>query len=245
MAASWPASLLGLAAGALLLAGYVRGGPGWVLGFVALLPWLWLLDRQRSFAGTLLAAYAMTLAFTLAGFHWFGFAIGRFTQLGPAAGLALLLLLAPLLQPQLLAFALLRRAVRQRLGPLAGALAGAAAWVGCEWLLLKPLGDSLGHGLYPSALLRQGAELGGVAGLTLLLLLVNEALHAALARRSAGPRALAVPLALALLPPLLLAAYGQAVLGRATASAEKPLRMGLIQANIADLEARQIGRAHV
>ncbi|MBK9362746.1 MAG: apolipoprotein N-acyltransferase [Rubrivivax sp.] len=231
--------MLALVAGALLLAGYARGGPGWPLGFVALLPWLWLLDRRRSLAGTLLVAYAMTLALVLAGFYWFGFAIGRFTQLGPVAGMALLLVFAPLLQPQLLAFALLRRAVRLRQGPLAGALAGAAAWVGTEWLLLKPLGDTLGHGLYPSVWLRQGADLGGAVGLTVVLLLVNEALNAALAGRSRGARALAAPLALAVLPPLLLAAYGQAVLGRPVAAQDPPLRIGLIQANIADLEARR------
>lgn len=217
----------------------MRGGPGWLLGFVALVPWLWVLDRSRSLAGTLLVAWAMTLAFALAGFHWFGFAIGRFTQLGPAAGLALLLVVAPLLQPQLLAFALVRRAMRMRHGALAGALAGAAAWVGTEWLWLKPLGDTLGHGLHPSTLLRQGADLGGAAGLTVMLLLVNEALHAALSRRNRGPRALAAPLALALLPPLLLAAYGQAVLSRPVVTQDKPLRIGLIQANIADLEARR------
>jgi apolipoprotein N-acyltransferase len=231
--------LLGLVAGALLLAGYARGGPGWLLGFVALVPWLWVLDRNRSLAGTLLAAYAMTLALVLGGFHWFGFAIGRFTQLGPAAGMALLLLTAPLLQPQLIAFALLRRAVRLHHGPLAGALAGAAAWVGTEWLLLKPLGDTLGHGLYPATLLRQGADLGGAAGLTVMLLLVNEALQAALARCARGLRALSAPLTLAVLPPLLLAAYGHAVLSRPAAAHERLLRIGLIQANIADLEARR------
>lgn len=198
-----------------------------------------VLDRSRSFAGTLLVAWAMTLALVLAAFFWFGIAIGRFTQLGPAAGLALLLLAAPLLQPQLLAFALLRHAVQQRHGLLAGALAGGAAWVGTEWLLLKPLGDTLAHGLYPALRLRQAADLVGTAGLTLMLLGVNEALHAAWARRHQGLRALAMPLALAVLPPLALAGYGQGVLGRPVVSTEPPLRMGLVQANIADLEARR------
>jgi hypothetical protein len=43
-----PATLIGLLAGALLLAAYARGGAGWVLGFVALVPWLWVLDRSRT-----------------------------------------------------------------------------------------------------------------------------------------------------------------------------------------------------
>jgi apolipoprotein N-acyltransferase len=242
-----PATLLGLLAGALLLAVYARGGSGWMLGFVALVPWLWVLDRSRSLAGTLAAGLAMTLALVVAGFSWFGLAIGHFTGLGPAVGLALLVLVAPLLQPQVLVWALLRRAVGRHHGPALGALAAAAGWVGTEWLLLKPLGDTLGHGLYPSTLLRQAADLGGTAGLTLLLLGVNEALHAALqgalTRRRHGlpvpAVALALPLLLAVVPPLLLAAYGQAVLGRLADPQAPLLRVGLIQANITDIETRR------
>jgi apolipoprotein N-acyltransferase len=53
------------------------------------------------------------------------------------------------------------------------AFAAAAAWVATEWLVPRLLGDSFRYGLYPSRLLRQAADLGGVAGLTLLLLLAN------------------------------------------------------------------------
>ena len=126
--------------------------------------WLVLLEKARSrwvgplsLAGTLAAGLAMTLALVVAGFSWFGLAIGHFTGLGPAVGLALLVLVAPLLQPQVLVWALLRRAVGWHHGPALGALAAAAGWVGTEWLLLKPLGDTLGHGLYPSTLLCQAA----------------------------------------------------------------------------------------
>lgn len=218
---------------------YVRGEAGWVLGFGALVPWLWVLDRTRTWAGTVVAALAMTLALVGVAFFWFGSAIGRFTGLGPEAGAALLLLAAPLLQPQLLVAALLRHGVRRRQGVARGALAGAAGWLGTEWLLLKPLGDTLGHGLYPAVLLRQAADLGGTAGLTLLLLLVNEALNAAWARRAQGWRALAAPVLLATLPPLLLVAYGQSVLGRAPDPQAPQLRLALVQANITDLEARR------
>ncbi|UUZ54288.1 hypothetical protein LP419_38945 [Massilia sp. H-1] len=79
------------------------------------------------------------------------------------AGLAILLLAAPLFQPQFLAFALVRRSVLRRHGAVCAALAGTAAWVAAEWLLPKLLGDTLGHGLYPARLLRQGADVGGAA----------------------------------------------------------------------------------
>jgi apolipoprotein N-acyltransferase len=160
-----PATLLGLLAGALLLAVYARGGSGWMLGFVALVP-LAVGAGPQPVAGRHAGGRAGDDAGAGGGrLFWFGLAIGHFTGLGPAVGLALLVLVAPLLQPQVLVWALLRRAVGRHHGPALGALAAAAGWVGTEWLLLKPLGDTLGHGLYPSTLLRQAADLGGTAGL--------------------------------------------------------------------------------
>ena len=69
-----------IAASALLALLYARGGAGWMLGFVALVPWLRSLDAPASLARTLLGAWAMTVAYTLAVFAWFGGAIDEFTQ---------------------------------------------------------------------------------------------------------------------------------------------------------------------
>ena len=218
---------------------YARGGAASVLGFVALVPWLRTLDERRtadSLARTLLNAYGMSVALTAAMFAWFGLAMGRYVQVEPVFGLAVLLLLAPLFQPQVLVFAVARRLALRRFGAVVGAGAGAAAWVACEWMLPKLLGDTLGHGLYPSALLRQAADLGGAAGLTLLLLLANEAVAAAWARRRAGRRAMAWPLGLAALVPLLLAAYGLSLPSLPELPADRQVRMGLVQSNIVDYE---------
>ncbi len=235
----------GILASAILSALYARGGAGWLLGFVMLAPWLATLDASRSLAATLGRAYLMSLAFTVAVFAWFGTALGSYTQVGAATGLAVLLLAAPLFQPQFLVFALVRHLSGRRHGLVLRALAAAASWVALEWLLPKLLGDTLGYGLYPSRLMRQGAAVGGGAGLTLLLLLTNEGVAAALARRRDGWRAIVRPLALAALGPLLLAGYGLAVLpdgsGISSAisggtAAGKPLRVALVQANIVDYE---------
>lgn len=240
--------LAAILASAALTALYVRGGAGVVLGFVLLAPWLASLDASRTWKSTLLSAYLMTLAYTAAAFAWFGMEFGRYIHAGPAAGLAALLLAAPLFQPQILAFAVVRRLTRRRHGPVLGALAGASAWVATEWLAPKLLGDTLGHGLHPSSLLRQGADLVGAAGLSFMLLLANEGVAAAMARRTEGLRAVAKPLALAALVPLLLAGYGYsydysygyrysyAVPHAAPATGGKPLRIGLIQSNITDYE---------
>lgn len=226
-------------ASALMSALYARGGAGWLLGFVLFAPCLRALDASPSVARALLRGWAMAIAYTAGAFAWFGIAFGHYTQIGGAAGLALLLLAAPLFQPQLLSFAVVRHLTRQRYGATSGALAGAAAWVATEWLLPKFLGDTLGYGLYPSATLRQGAAVVGTAGLTLLLLLANEGVAAALAARTAGLRACARPLALAALAPLLLAGYGQFMLASSPAPEGKPLRVGLIQSNIVDYERQR------
>lgn len=231
-------------ASALMAAAYARGGAGWVFGFVLLAPWLLALDmlqRQRAPVRTLLCAWAMSVAFSAAAFAWFGGALGRYTQLGEAAGIALLLLAAPLFQPQFLAYAAVRYVAAR--SPKAGAgpaLAAASAWVACEHFVPRILGDTLGYGLYPSPLLRQAADLGGAAGLTLLLLLANEGVAAAFASYRRGWRAMARPLALAALVPLGLAAYGWHILsGPGEQGVAKPLRMALIQANVVDYEAQR------
>lgn len=215
---------------------YAHEGVAWVLGFVLLAPWLLALEARRTLGGALLCGYAMSLAYAGAAFAWFGAALGRYTGLGEAAGVAVLLLAAPLLQPQFLAYALVRHVASSRYGRGLRALAAAAAWLATEWLVPRMLGDTLGYGLYPSRLLRQAADLGGTAGLTLVLLLVNEGVAAAILRRRQGWRAMAWPLGMAAMLPLLLACYGTMVLSGQPAPAGKPLRMGLVQANVSDYE---------
>jgi apolipoprotein N-acyltransferase len=229
----------GLVASAVLAGLYARGGIAWVLGFVALVPWLRTLDANRSFAGALLNGWLMSVAFTAAAFAWFGTAISHYAQLNAASGLAVVLLAAPLLQPQFIAFALMRHLAGRWHGAVLRALSAASAWVAVEWLFPKLLGDSFGYGLYPSALLRQAADVGGTAGLTLLLLLANECLSWAIARRADGARAVATPLALTALVPLLLAGYGYFALAQLSAlptTPSKPMRIGLVQSNIVDYD---------
>lgn len=230
----------GLAASAALCGLYARGGPGWVLGFVALLPWLRTLDAETTLARTLLSAWAMSVGYTAAVFAWFGSALGAYTQLGAGAGIALLLLAAPLLQPQILAFALVRHVTARLHGRLVAAIAATAAWAATEWAWPHLLGDTLGHGLYPAPLLCQAAELGGATGLTVVLLLAHEALAAALARRAGGWRAAGPALALAAALPLALAGYGLAATHRAAPdTTATPVRLGLVQANITQYERRR------
>ena len=230
--------LAGVLASALLLGLYARGGNFYLLGFVALVPWLLALQACKTSLRALAAGIAMSIAFVGAAFGWFGFAIGEFTGLGSASGWLILLLAAPLLQPQVLAFALVRHLIGQRHGAMLRALAAACAWVGCEWLWPKLLGDTLGHGLYPSLPLRQLADLSGAAGITFVLLLINEGIAAAIRQRNAGPRAWSRPLLVIAMLAIAWLGYGswRAATIAAHASEGEPLRVALVQTNIVDYE---------
>jgi apolipoprotein N-acyltransferase len=226
----------GVLASALLAWLYTLGGIACALCFVALVPWLRTLDATPTLRGSLVNAWAMSVAFTLAVFGWFASAIGSYTQLGDLGGTLVLAVAAPVFQPQFLAFALARQVAGRRHGVALRALAAASAWVAAEWLVPKVLGDTWGHGLHPSRLMRQAADLGGAAGLTFVLLLANEAVAAALASRARGLRAIARPLALAATVPALLAGYGAAVLASVPVATDKPLRVALVQSAIVDYE---------
>jgi apolipoprotein N-acyltransferase len=216
--------------------------PGFALGFVMLVPWLAAQDATRTLRGALGLALCLCLAFTFVVFGWFATAIAGYTGVHPAAGWLALALLGPtLLQPQVLVFAAARHvARRRRASSVRVAWTGAFVWVGAEWILPKLFADSLGHGLLPALWLRQAADLAGVGGLTLVLLLVNECALAAARAVAVGPprerlRALAPPAAIGLALVLALAGYGVLrlrALDRELAGAPRVVA-GFVQADIA------------
>lgn len=236
----------GILLSAALFAVYARVPQAWALGFVALVPWLWALDGGRGLRGALLSGTAMAVAFVAGVLGWFGAAIAAYIDVGAVPATAALLALAPLLQPQLIAYAIARRLVARRHGFALRALASAAAWIACEAALPKLFGDTLGHGLHGATLLRQGADLGGAAGLTVILLLVNDAIACALSRRQGGLRAWSVPLFAGAALVAALAGYGAlrlATLQATPAPDGRPLRVAMVQASITDYERlrREIG----
>lgn len=228
--------LIGIFSSAVLCGLFASGGIAWIVGFIALAPWLHSLQQRPSLSNTLLSAWLLSVLYSGAMFAWFGAAIGDYIEIGPTAGVLILLLAAPLFQPQIFALALARHLTARRHGPLLSALAGAAAWVACERLLPKLLGDTLGYGLYPAPLLRQLAEHIGSAGLTLLLLLANEAFAAAWPQLRQRRRAALKPITIGLSIPALLAAYGWLSAPASSGSEARPLRVGLIQSNLVHYE---------
>ncbi|HET9449960.1 MAG TPA: apolipoprotein N-acyltransferase [Aggregicoccus sp.] len=221
-----------------LLAGYSRlVAPSHLLGLVCLVPFLAALERARSFRGASLLGAAQAVGFSLAALGWFPAAVERYSGDSPWLVGGLLLLGAPLMQPQFLALAWVRWALARRgAGPGCAALGGALAYVGAEWAVPRLLDGSLGYGLYPAEALRQAADVAGVRGLTLALVLANEALWALWRDRALWrTRRWALGRAVTLALPLALAGgYGTWQLARAErpAAGTAALRVGLVQSNL-------------
>ena len=62
--------LAGVVASAALLGLYARGGHAWLLGFVALVPWLLAANAASSVAGALFGGWLMSVAFVAADRSW-------------------------------------------------------------------------------------------------------------------------------------------------------------------------------
>ncbi|EYF02705.1 apolipoprotein N-acyltransferase [Chondromyces apiculatus] len=179
----------GFVAGAVLTAGFLAvcgrmEAPWFVLLFVALVPWVWALDRAASAAEAVGAGVLLSVAFAGAVFPWFPTTVERYAGAGAGTGVVWLLFLvaAPVLEPQFVTFALTRHLARRQGAGLLARGAPLLVYVGTELLLPKLFFDTLGLALYPSSFLRQGADLAGVHGLTLLVLAVNDLVVAALQR---------------------------------------------------------------
>ncbi|MBM7117155.1 apolipoprotein N-acyltransferase [Archangium primigenium] len=243
--------ILGALASAALVAGFSQLEARWVaVCWVALVPWLAVLDRVRSWREAVGAGVAFALAFTAAVFGWFPEALHSYSQAPLAVCWLALLVLAPFMEAQLLAFALVRHHLRRTVTRGAAwkvPLLGALVYVGTEALCPKLFAETLGQGFFPSPALRQVADLAGAHGLTLLLLLGNECVLAALTAlgRRQGARAVLTPVAV--LAALVLGGLGYGTwrleqVARAAAR-ERPVVVGVVQANITKYEklAAEVG----
>jgi apolipoprotein N-acyltransferase len=102
-----------VAAGALALDERIEW-PWMLLGWVALVPWLAVLDRTRSLSEALRVGTLMSLAFVLVTFNWFASSIQGYTGAPRGVALIVMALLAPILEPQFITFALARHLARER-----------------------------------------------------------------------------------------------------------------------------------
>jgi apolipoprotein N-acyltransferase len=217
------------------------------LYWIVLVPWLLALDRTTTWRGALGSGIAMAVAFSVAVFSWFPAAIADYASASVWIAAVVSLVAAPLFQPQFVVFALVRHGARRRGLSVAGtAAAGAFAYVGAEWALPKLFGDTLGFGLHPSRWIRQAADLGGAAILTLAIVAGNECVRASVAalREGATSRRVLAPLVALALMLAGLATYGRArVADLAGRPGGPPVIFGIVQANVAhyDRLAAEVG----
>ncbi|MEB2286337.1 MAG: apolipoprotein N-acyltransferase [Polyangiaceae bacterium UTPRO1] len=243
---------LGVVASAALYALYSRGTWPWVaLGWIGLVPFLRVLERSRSFGAALAAGVAMAVAFELAVFGWFAWAIADYAEATPLVPLLVLALAAPFLQGQFVALAFARSWLRRRRPQSVAAVAAfsAAVYVATEAVVPKLFADTLGYPLYGSLWWRQAADLSGVPGLTFVMVAVNELVWAALRARAAGAGAasgaVAAPMLAAIGVVTALSGYGAWRVGTLDGRArDAGVVFGLVQANLGhyDRMAAQIGR---
>lgn len=237
--------LLGIAATTLMvwLFGRMEAAWSWI-GWVALVPWLAVLERARTARQALVVGWLQSLFYTVVITGWFAGALRDYAQ--SSAGWAywlVLLLFAPILQPQFLTAAVARH-LAARWAP-AGAflrvgLTGALVYAGTEWVWPKLFVDTMGHGFHGSAWWRQGADVAGAHGLTVVLILVNECVLAVVkafaARGWKWPGLGAVRTAAAVAAGLVaaLTVYGALRYEQVTARMGKGegLRVGVVQASI-------------
>ena len=244
--------------------------PWMLLGWVALVPWLAVLDRARSLRQALFSGMLMSLAFVLVTLNWFASSIQAFTGAPRMVALLVMALLAPILEPQFITCALARHLARRRAaGPSTVlrasfwrfAIIGACAYIGTESVWPKLFGDSLGYGLYPSMWMRQAADLAGVYGLTFVLVVANECMFAIFRALGGAPLTFSVvrgsdgrgtvirdtvaPAVCVLASILALLGYGAVRCAQYEAKARsgKTVTAGLIQADVSqyDRMAAELG----
>ncbi len=215
--------------------------PWHLVVWIMLVPWLLALERVRSFGAAFVSGVLMAVAFSVTVFWWFPLAIADYASVPAWVVAAIALLAAPLFQPQLVVFALARHAARRRrLGALGTAIVGASAYVAGEWALPKLFGDTIGQALLPARWIRQAADVVGVAGLTLAIVLVNDGVRAIVA----SPRRALAPLAGIAFVVGTLAAYGMVRVTALDAAPREPaIGVGIVQADVAhyDRLAAEVG----
>lgn len=218
--------------------------PWLALGFVGLVPWLAALDRVATFGRSVLAGWLMSQAYVLCLFPWLPRALQDYSGAPRWSVVLAVVLSAPFIAPQFVALATMRHAARRLVAHLLparqsafAAVAGITAYLLIDGTMPKLMADTLGVALHGSPWLRQAADIAGVAGLTLLLLVTNElalvTVRAALRERRLAT-AVVAPASLAL--ALVGAAAGYGALRGATfaesASGADPVTVGAVQAGL-------------
>ncbi len=221
--------------------------PPWSLtpfAWIALVPWLWAVERAPSATGAMVTGLWLSLGLGVGTLYPVAHAFADYQDISWLTGALVALLTALVFQLQLPAYAVVRWWLRPylRRSPLVAVTVAAGLYTGLDWVVPKPFNDTLGMVFYDSGTLRQAADLGGPLVLTFLLVCTHEALAAALrAVRQASPGTLRATLGSAkvLLVPLVLLVTSLIYGGRRErqwsellANSDAHVRVGIVQGNL-------------
>jgi apolipoprotein N-acyltransferase len=223
--------------------------PPWDLSqlvWVALVPWLMGLRRTESFLGSVIQGFWLGFCVAMMAAPWLAYAIHEFLGVSwPLAALGLIVFAATCGQPQFLFFAPLFHWVDGGLRPFrAGSLTTgigiALCYSGLDWIVPRLFDVGLGYALHGAANLRQLADVGGVALLTFLIVLVNllvwQALESRLRRSGASSALLSRAACIAILcgGTFLYGALRNRDIAELVENPQQIVRAGLVQGSVAN-----------
>jgi apolipoprotein N-acyltransferase len=213
----------------------------WGLGFVALIPFLMMLERSDS-VGALRHGYVCGVVFFSTLLYWVAGVMVRYGGLAWPVAILALTLLVLYLSTYLAIFALVIAASWRRYGPLA-LLAAPVVWVGCELVRARALTGFpwglLGYSQTANLPLLQSSTLGGIYAVSFLVMAANSgiALLWIQARRrreaEASPRG-ALTAGCVLVMAVLAAHVGGSLALRARPQRDEAggVRVAAVQANV-------------
>jgi apolipoprotein N-acyltransferase len=222
----------------------------WPLGFVFLLPiYSDLRIRKANWKAALVQGLWMSIVATVGAMYWVSYALHHFGDLPYLVTIPMLLILGLVAEINYYVFLAARTAAAPHLGRrylLLFPVLCALLYAGLEAVLPKIWQDTAGHIFHTRTWLRQAADIGGAHLLTFFIVLVNEGLwqlwqnrkQIQITQPASGPKA-APAFGLSVLGIAFLLGYG-AIRYHQMVELEKnatdQYRIGIIQANIGDLE---------
>jgi len=242
-----------LASGVAIIFAFPPWDLSWLIWFV-LVPWLMAVKRAASWRGALRQGYWMCFCMTIGGFYWVAYVLNEFAAVPWVLCGLFLIAFASFNEIQFIILAPLLRVLLRNCSSagapwriLAVILATALFYTGADWLFPKLFADTLGHAFYINRNIRQAADIGGANLLTLGAILSNLAIWQ-LIDRMTGRREPSIWPALhrSVLPLVAAGALAAAfviygternkTVSAAVANARQKINLGVVQANIGDLE---------
>lgn len=181
---TWNAIFLALASGVLLFLSFPKFGSGYIV-WIAFIPLFWALKDVKSVYQGLLLGFITGLSCHIGLIYWITYVVVNYGYLPIYLGITLMFLLACYLSLYTAIFAAGLVFFRRK---IALYFAAPVLWICLEYgksnLITGFPWENLGYSLFQNHYLLQFADIGGVYGLSLLIVLANTAIFEVITGRS-------------------------------------------------------------